>query len=169
MAKLTDLQINAAIATLAAWSSKPFSDEERAGWRLALRSWDQGEFEPATAAHAASPHGNNRPTIGDLNRYREHPAPAPTSRAFAPGPDTTWTKGQWQSARLTGASELLRINLGLGRTEAARRNAEVLVAAGVISAEEADRIVVGRPPDDMRETVSVGAPALETDDNWEEF
>jgi hypothetical protein len=70
-AKMTEPQVNTALAVLAKWSGQPFDDETRAAWRLMLRSFSATEFADCAAQWSKTAWGNKRPTIGDLSKFRE--------------------------------------------------------------------------------------------------
>lgn len=70
---LTPDQVNAAICTLASWAQVSMSDDERAAWRIALRSYHTGEFGRCIDAWARTEWGKRRPTIGDLAQFLDRP------------------------------------------------------------------------------------------------
>ena len=84
---LTHDQVNAAIIELRAWSLQPFTDEDAAAWRMALRSYRSGEFSKALDGWQRTERGRFRPTIGDLAQFLERPEVVSRYQKFEPDTD----------------------------------------------------------------------------------
>jgi hypothetical protein len=72
---MTPAEVAGAICTLDSWSNRPMTDEQRAGWRVILRSFTSREFAECVAKWSATRWGKQRPNIGDLAQFRAKEEP----------------------------------------------------------------------------------------------